>query len=65
MRENYTAEDTNAPFLYGVRKDHKEVREGEEPPMRPVCGAIGGGGAKFAEEVKDLQKNQFEKTTRV
>ena len=35
-----TSTNTEAPPLYGLRKDHKETKnEIEGPPVRPVCGA--------------------------
>ena len=37
-----TSTNVPAPVLYGMRKDHKEVPEGQEskgPPVRPVCAA--------------------------
>ena len=33
-----------APPLYGLSKDHKIVQNGEEPSLRPVCGASKGPG---------------------
>ena len=43
VANNFLASNNEIPPLYGLRKDHKEVPEGEEgkgPPQRPVCGAV-------------------------
>ena len=43
LTQNFITENNEIPPLYGLRKDHKEVPEGEEekgPPQRPVCGAV-------------------------
>ena len=40
---NYLSTNHEIPPLYGLRKDHKSVPEGDEekgPPQRPVCGAM-------------------------
>ena len=42
LRKAIVAEGVRIPPLYGMRKDHKEVRPGDEelgPRVRPVCGA--------------------------
>ena len=42
LRNAIVAEGVRVPPLYGTRKDHKEVKVGEEeigPRVRPVCGA--------------------------
>ena len=43
VAQNFLTENNEIPPLYGLRKDHKEIPEGEEekgPPQRPVCGAV-------------------------
>ena len=45
---NVTNKFSGPAPLYGLRKDHKLVPEGDEPPMRPVCGACTGPNAAVA-----------------
>ena len=43
VAQSFITENNEIPPLYGLRKDHKEIPEGEEekgPPQRPVCGAV-------------------------
>ena len=43
VAQNFMTENNEIPPLYGLRKDRKEVPEGEEekgPTQRPVCGAV-------------------------
>ena len=45
---NVTRHYSRAAPLYGLRKDHKVLEPGQEPPLRPVCGAITGPNASFS-----------------
>ena len=40
--------------LYGLRKDHKMVQEGQEPPTRPVCGAVTGPNAVISSLLAEM-----------
>ena len=42
------------PVLYGLIKDHKLVPQGEDPPVRPVCGANKGPTAKHSSQMADI-----------
>ena len=36
------------PPIYGLPKDHKNVEDGQEYPLRPVCGASSGPGTRIS-----------------
>ena len=42
------------PPIYGLPKDHKQIEEGEEPPVRPVCGANCGPGSRISNILAQL-----------
>ena len=42
------------PVLYGLPKDHKEVPPGQEPPLRPVCGANCGPASRLGNILASL-----------
>ena len=48
MKEALTSASGVPPVLYGLPKDHKQVQEDQEHPLRPVCGANCGPGAKIS-----------------
>ena len=51
VKENMlSAEQTDPPPLYGLRKDHKECEDPviEGPPTRPVCGATAAHNSKLS-----------------
>ena len=48
VKKSVTSSSGEAPVLYGLSKDHKVVREGEEHPLRPVYGADQGPGSKIS-----------------
>ena len=39
VKQALTSTSSYPPPIYGLPKDHKSVKEGEEHPFRPVCGA--------------------------
>ena len=40
--------------LYGLRKDHKRVQVGQDPPTRPVCGAVSGPNATISKLISEF-----------
>ena len=36
------------PPIYGLPKDHKVIDDGQEHPLRPVCGANTGPGSRIS-----------------
>ena len=42
------------PVLYGLPKVHKEVPPGQEPPLRPVCGANCGPASRLGNMLASL-----------
>ena len=42
------------PVLYGLPKDHKQVSPGQEPPLRPVCGANCGPASRLGNVLASL-----------
>ena len=49
-----TTSTAEPPVIYGLRKDHKEVKEDEEHPLRPVCGATCGPNCKHSEQIAKI-----------
>ena len=54
VQQALTSTSSKPPPLYGLSKDHKVVPEGEEPPLRPVCGAKSGPGARLSNVLAKL-----------
>ena len=54
MKQAVTTESGMPPTLYGLPKDHKQVAEGEEVPMRPVCGADCGPGSRISNILAEI-----------
>ena len=52
--EALTSTSTKPPVIYGLIKDHKQVPQGEDPPVRPVCGANVGPSAKHSTQMADV-----------
>ena len=48
MCQAVTSTSGRPPPIYGLHKDHKKVKEGEEPPLRPVCSASSGPGSRIS-----------------
>ena len=48
--------NTPAPPMYGLRKDHKQVPPGQDPPLRPVCGAVSGPNANISSLLAEFIK---------
>ena len=48
MKQAVTTESKMPPTLNGLPKDHKQVEEGEEPPMQPIRGANCEPGSKIS-----------------
>ena len=54
MGEALNSTSGRPPVLYGLIKDHKLVPQGEDPPVRPVCGANKGRTAKHSSQMADI-----------
>ena len=52
--EALTSTSTKPPVIYGLIKDHKLVPNGEDPPVRPVCGANVGPSAKHSAQMAEI-----------
>ena len=48
VKQAVTSSSGEAPVLCGLSKDHKAIGDGEEHPLRPVCGADHGPGSKIS-----------------
>ena len=49
VKQALTSTSGRPPPIYGLPKDHKSVSEGQEHPLRPVCGANNGPGARLSD----------------
>ena len=54
MKEAPTSTSGRPQPIYGLPKDHKTVEEGQEHPLRPVCGANNGPGARFSNLLAEI-----------
>ena len=48
VKEAVCSASGQPPPIYGLPKDHKKVKEGEDHPLRPVCGASSGPGSRIS-----------------
>ena len=48
VKEALTSTSGCPPPIYGLPKDHKVVEDGQDHPLRPVCGANNGPGARIS-----------------
>ena len=48
VKQSLISTSSYPPPIYGLPKDHKVVQEGDEHPLRPVCGASSGPGARIS-----------------
>ena len=48
VKQALTSTSSKPPPIYGMPKDHKIVTDGQEHPLRPVCGANSGPGYRIS-----------------
>ena len=54
VKQALSSTSTDPPVIYGLPKDHKDVEGTEEHPLRPVCGANRGPGARLSNILSNL-----------
>ena len=54
VNQALTSTSGRPPPIYGLPKDHKEIQDGHEHPLRPVCGANNGPGARVSNLIAQI-----------